>query len=135
LHRDHRRTRLHVTGDAGLLPRAFDEDAERVAVVHDLAHPPHRVAIGLAATHRDRPERADELAEPGHTVSLDLGEKVEGTRRRPGHDRDVDPREVVEREDSATLRGYALGAVRVQPGRKGSRTAEHQPPGGPEHVV
>src|SRR6185312_14442677 len=40
LQRDHRSTRLDVPGNAAVLTGSLDEDAERVAVTHDLPHPP-----------------------------------------------------------------------------------------------
>src|SRR5437016_592099 len=74
LQRDHRRARLSVTGDARLLPRSLDEDAERVSVVDDLAHPAHCIAVRLATADGDRPERADELTETRHLMGFGLAE-------------------------------------------------------------
>ena len=69
-------------GHAAPLARALDEEAERVAVADDLAHQPDRLAVGLAAAHGDRPEAADQLAEPRDAVGLDLGHVVDRPRRQ-----------------------------------------------------
>ena len=48
-------------------------------------HRAHRLAVGLAAAHREAAEGADERAEPGHAVRLDLRHVVDGragSRRR-----------------------------------------------------
>ena len=73
LQRDHSRARLDVPGNAAPLPCSLDEDAEDVSVAHHLPHPAHRLAVGLAAPHRQRAEAADHLSEPGDPVRLDLG--------------------------------------------------------------
>ena len=66
LHRDHRGAGLHLARHARPLARPLDEDAERAAVAHDLAHLANRFAVGLAAADCERPELADELAETGN---------------------------------------------------------------------
>src|SRR5204863_7511712 len=76
LDRDHCGAGLHRPGDARALPSALDEEAEHVALSHDLAHPPHRVAIRLAAPDGDRAEDADELAEPRDLVRLGLRHEI-----------------------------------------------------------
>ena len=91
LQRDHRRARLDVPGNADFCRVPSTKTPSTSPVVDDLAHSPHGVAIGLAAAHRDRPEGADELAEPRHAVRLDLREEVERARRGAGDARDVDP--------------------------------------------
>ena len=55
------------------------------AVARRLAHQPHRLAVGLAAPDRDRPEQADELRRaPGSLMRLDLRDEVDVPRRAPG---------------------------------------------------
>ena len=80
LHGDHPCTWLNRAWNSRPLSRALDEETERIAVAHDLTHPPHRFAIGLSAPNRDRPEAADQLAEPRDPMRLDLGEEVHRAR-------------------------------------------------------
>ena len=111
LERDHRRAGLASPGYAAPLPRPLDEEPERVAVADDLAHQPDRLAVGLAAAHRERAERADQLPDPRDAVQLDLGQVVDRPRTRGAEGRRIEPREVVEREDDAALARHALAAV------------------------
>ena len=81
--RDHRRAGLDGARHAGSLARPLDEQPERMADAHDLAHRAHGVAIGLAAPDENASEaRATQLSEPGHAVGLDLRHEVERPRDR-----------------------------------------------------
>src|SRR3954453_6466128 len=51
LQRDHRRAGLHLSWDAALLPRPFDEHPQHTTLSHDLAHTADRLTIGLAAAN------------------------------------------------------------------------------------
>jgi hypothetical protein len=94
---DHRCAGLRLAGDSASLPRALDEEPERVAVAHDLAHDSHRLAIGFASSHGEGSERADQLAEPWDAVGLDLRHVIDRARRARSECGWVEPREVVER--------------------------------------
>src|SRR5215208_3556986 len=72
LERDHPRARLDLPGDAGSLARPLHEEAERVPVADDLPHQAHGLAVGLAASHSEGPERADQLTQPRDAVRLGL---------------------------------------------------------------
>src|SRR5690349_1379335 len=131
LHRDHRRARLHDSGHARALPRPLDEDAEAAALADDLAHPPHRLTIRLAAADRERVELADELAEPGDPVRLRLRDEGGIARVRDREERDVDPGKVVERDDETALARDAIPTVdpnaRHDPGEVPERRAAEDP--------
>ena len=73
--------------------------------------------------------------EPRHHVGLDLGQVVEVALADPADAGDVDPAEVVEREDDAAAAGNPIGAVRAQPRRDRRRAAEHRPADGPGDVI
>ena len=90
-------------GHAVLLPRAFDEEPERVALADDLAHRANRLAVGLAAAHRARAEGADQLAEAEVAVDLALREEVDRPRAARAEGRRIEPREVVHREHDAAF--------------------------------
>jgi len=135
LHGDHRGARLHDAGHTGALARPFDEDAEAAAVAHDLAHVPHRLPIRLAAADRERAELTDELPEPRDAMHLGLRD-VEGVARvRDREERDVDPREVVERDDDAAFPWDPLLAVGAQPRRARGERAERVPADEPRDVL
>jgi hypothetical protein len=86
-----RRAGLHRAGHPGTLACSLDEHAEAAPVPHDLAHPPHRLAVRLTAPDGKRPELADELAEAGHAVRLGLRDEVRVARIGDREVRDVDP--------------------------------------------
>src|SRR6478752_3033024 len=104
LHGDHRRTGKHLAG-LTLLPRPFREHAQRVATPHDLAHDADRLAIGLTATHRRRPEEPDERADDRVVVRLLLRDVVERSRHDGTERPRIEPGEVVEAEMSGPLAG------------------------------
>ena len=110
LHRDHGRAAFHLAR-LTLLPRPFGEHAKRVPAPDNLAHDPDRLAIGLAAANRRRPEEPDERADDRVVVRLLLRNVVERPRNdgseRPG----VEPGEVVEAEHDRTIGGNAVPAV------------------------
>src|SRR4051794_4114738 len=134
LERNHRSAGLHLPENAGLLPRPLDEHAEHTALTHDLAHTAHCVTVGLAAANRERAERADELAEARDAVRLDLRDVVRVPRVRIRKERDVDPRQVVERNNEPALARDVLLPVHLQPRRGGGERAERVPPERPEPV-
>ena len=69
-----------VAGNAAALPRPLDEEPERVRPRARPRASGGRLAVGLAAPHRERAEGADQLAEPGDAVRLDLGDVVDRAR-------------------------------------------------------
>src|SRR5262249_28100516 len=95
LERHHRRARLYPARDPGALARSLDEPPEPPPLSNALPHRPDRLPIRLSATHGERPERANQLTEPGDSMRLDLRHVV----HRPGTGRTerrrVDPGEVV----------------------------------------
>src|SRR5262245_19967477 len=111
LERDHRRPGHRLARQAVLLARPLDEEPERVAVTHDLAHRTDGLAVRLAAPNRAGAERADQLTEPDVPVDLALRDVVDRPRAGRTEGGWVDPREVVHREHDATLERDALGAV------------------------
>src|SRR5579859_6260279 len=115
---DHRCAGLHVPGHAAPLSRSLDEHAERLPRAHDFPHLAHGLAVGLAAPHRQRAERADQLAETRNAVRLDLGEEVEVALADEADARDVDPVEVVERHHEAAARWDPVRPVGVESTRQ-----------------
>src|SRR3954453_23667069 len=81
LHSDHRRTGKHLAG-LTLLPRPLREHPQRIAAPDDVAHDADRLAIGLATTHRRRPEEPDERADDRVVVRLLLRDVIEGSGRK-----------------------------------------------------
>ena len=109
--RDHRRAGLNRARHARPLTCPLDEQPERMAVTHDLAHRPHGLAIGLAPPDRECSEGAHELTEAGNPVGLDLRHEVERPWDRRSEYRRVDPAEVVRRDHEPALERDALGSV------------------------
>src|SRR4029079_10014736 len=81
------------------------------------------------------PEAADQLPEPRHAVRLDLGEVVDVALTGPADAGDVDPAEVVEREDDAAALRDPVGAVRAEAGRNRGRPAKDRPADEPSDVL
>src|SRR4051812_552351 len=113
LHSDHRRTGKHLAG-LTLLPRPLREHAQRIATPHDVAHDADRLAIGLATTHRRRPEESDERPDDRVVVRLLLRDVVEGSWHDGTERPRIEPGEVVEAEDQGTIRRNAFAAVHAQ---------------------
>src|SRR5439155_24264285 len=123
---DHRGAGLGGSGAAGLLTGPFDEQPDDVTVVRRPAHQPHGLAVRLAAADGDRPVPADEAPERRRTNRLDLRDEVDAARREHADERDVDPVQVVDREDETAGRRDAVSP-------EGPRTRER--PGRPAHVA
>ena len=130
---DHRGARLDSAGNLAL-PGALGEHPERVTVAHDLAHRPHRVAVGLAAAHGERAEAPHELAEAGHAVRLHLGHEVEGPRAGRAERRRIEPAEVVRGDYQPTPRRHPLGSVDAERGDELHRGADGEPADRPDGV-
>ena len=61
---------------AGVLPRALDEEPERVPVADDLPHRPDGVAVGLASANGEGAEEPHELRRsPGTRCASTLAMK------------------------------------------------------------
>ena len=91
-----------LPGPPELQPRPLDEQADDTAAACRLAHQPHGVAVGLAATDGDRAVPADEPAEPRKAQHLGLRDEADVARRQDAEERDVDPVHVVRGIDDAT---------------------------------
>src|SRR5579875_1229604 len=99
------------------------------------ARPPHRLPVGLAAPHREGAEGADEGAEAAHLVRLHLRQEVQVAGGGVADAGDVDPVEVVERDDETAAARNPLGPVGTQPGGEHGRDPEHGTPDGPDDVL
>ena len=134
LQRDHRGAGLERAGDAALLTGALGEEAEREAVAHDPAHRPHGVAVGLAASHREGAEPADERPQAGDAMRLDLRHEVDRARAGGAERRRVDPVEVVAGDHETARQRDALLAVDLHPAGELDGRADRRAADGPDLV-
>ena len=106
-----------------------------MSVAYGRAHLPDRLAIGLTAPHCDRAVRGDELPEGGEADRLELRDEVEVAGRERPDERDVDPVQVVDGENDASVARHALGPVQTRTRHEARGQAHVDAPGRPEEVA
>ena len=119
---------IAVPGTPVFTARSLDEDAQHLAGAGDLAHHPHGFAIGLAATHGEGAEKAQQLGQTRSAHDLGLRQEVDAARAAGAEGGRIDEGEVIGGEYEPALRGtFSMTVGAYAPEAEGEVTDRRLP--------